>query len=41
VCFELAKRLRKRPPRAIAEALVAGLSRPAGIARVEIAGAAT
>ncbi|HET9299942.1 MAG TPA: arginine--tRNA ligase [Candidatus Polarisedimenticolaceae bacterium] len=38
VCFELAKRLRK-PPRAIAEALVAGVGRPPGIARVEVAGA--
>ena len=38
VCFELAKRL-KRPPRAIAESLVAALPRPAGIARVEVAGA--
>jgi arginyl-tRNA synthetase len=38
VCFELAKRLR-RPPRAIAEALVAALRPPPGIARVEVAGA--
>ena len=37
VCFELAKRL-KKPPRAIAQEIVASLPRIDGIARVEIAG---
>jgi arginyl-tRNA synthetase len=37
VCFELAKRL-KRAPRQIAQEIATGLSRIAGIARVEVAG---
>ncbi len=38
VCFELAKRL-KRAPRQIAQEITASISLPAGIARIEVAGA--